>query len=286
MADALGTLGEPVLDHTLVLNVLRGLNDRYSHLAAMITHSCLFPSFSDVRANLLIEEVTMASKVSGHAIPQGVVQITPVANDHGMVTRGKHGFREPRTIMNLQAITLSPIPKAYRGALADPNWHDAMQEEFTALQANKTWDLVPPPPSINIVTGKWVFRHKLHPDGTLDRYKARWVLRGFTQCPGIDFGETFSPTVKPAAIRTVLSLAVSQNWVVYQLDVKNAFLHGTLEETVYCKDGNVSGSDRVESPCTQNRNPKSKPKPEPNTDSSGNPSPKPNPRIPKTRTNT
>jgi hypothetical protein len=157
MADALGTLGELVLDHTLVLNVLRGLNDRYSHLAAMITHSCLFPSFSDVRANLLIEEVTMASKVSGHAIPQGVVQITPVANDHGMVTRGKHGFREPRTIMNLQAITLSPIPKAYRGALADPNWHDAMQEEFTALQANKTWDLVPPPPSINIVTGKGFF---------------------------------------------------------------------------------------------------------------------------------
>jgi hypothetical protein len=109
-----------------------------------------------------------------------------------------------------------------------------MLEEFTALQANHTWDLVPPPPGINIVTGKWVFRHKLHPDGTLDRYKARWVLRGFTQCPGIDFGETFSPVVKPATIRTVLSLAVSQNWAVHQLDVKNAFLHGTLDETVYC----------------------------------------------------
>jgi hypothetical protein len=109
-----------------------------------------------------------------------------------------------------------------------------MQEEFTALQANHTWDLVPPPPGTNIVTGKWVYQHKLHPDGILDRYKARWVLRGFTQRPGIDFGETFSPVVKPATIRTVLSLAVSQNWAVHQLDVKNAFLHGTLEETVYC----------------------------------------------------
>jgi hypothetical protein len=136
--------------------------------------------------------------------------------------------------MNLQAIALSPVPKTYRGALGDPNWRDATQEEFTALQANQTWDLVPPPSDINIVTGKWIFRHKLHPDGTLDRYKARWVLRGFTQRPGLDFGETFSPVVKPATIRTMLSLVVSHNWVVHQLEVKNAFLHGTLEERVYC----------------------------------------------------
>jgi hypothetical protein len=59
--------------------------------------------------------------------------------------------------MNLQATALSPILKTYRGALADPNWRDTMQEEFTALQANHTWDHVPPPPDINIVTGKWVF---------------------------------------------------------------------------------------------------------------------------------
>jgi histone deacetylase 1/2 len=109
-----------------------------------------------------------------------------------------------------------------------------MLEELTALQANNTWDLVPPPRGTNIVTGKWVYRHKLHPDGTLDRYKARWVLRGFTQRPGIDFGETFSPVVKPATIRTVLSLALSRNWPINQLDVKNAFLHGTLNETDHC----------------------------------------------------
>ena len=115
------------------------------------------------------------------------------------------------TLMNLQATILSHIPKTYRGALADPNWRDAMQEEFIALQANHTWDLVPPPPGANIVTGKWVYKHKLHPDGTLDRYKACWVLRGFTQRPSIDFGEAFSPVVKPATIRTVLSLAVSHN---------------------------------------------------------------------------
>jgi hypothetical protein len=109
-----------------------------------------------------------------------------------------------------------------------------MEEEFSALMSNNTWDLVPRPPGANIVTGKWIFRHKYHADGSLDRYKARWVLRGFTQRPGVDYDETFSPVVKPATVRTVLSLALSQQWPVHQLDVKNAFLHGTLSETVYC----------------------------------------------------
>jgi histone deacetylase 1/2 len=85
-----------------------------------------------------------------------------------------------------------------------------MEEEFTALQLNKTWDLVPRPAGTNIVSGKWIFKHKFNADGTLERYKARWVLRGFTQRPGIDFDETFSPVVKPATVRTVLSLALSR----------------------------------------------------------------------------
>jgi hypothetical protein len=63
----------------------------------------------------------------------------------------------------------------------------------------------------NLVTGKWIFRHKLHADGSLDRYKARWVLRGFTQRPGFYYDETFSLVVKPATVRVVLSLALSQD---------------------------------------------------------------------------
>jgi hypothetical protein len=109
-----------------------------------------------------------------------------------------------------------------------------MEAEYEALQANHTWDLVPAPPGANVVTGKWIFKLKLHADGSLERYKARYVLRGFTQRPGVDFDETFSPVVKPATIRTVLTLAMARDWPVHQLDVTNAFLHGTLTETVYC----------------------------------------------------
>ncbi|WVZ62711.1 hypothetical protein U9M48_012422 [Paspalum notatum var. saurae] len=108
-----------------------------------------------------------------------------------------------------------------------------MEEEYTTLLANQTWDLVPRPFGCNVVT-EWIWTHKWRADSTLDRYKARWVLRGFTQRPGVDYDETFSPVVKPATVRTVLSLALSRSWPVHQLDVKNAFLHGTLTETVYC----------------------------------------------------
>jgi hypothetical protein len=110
-----------------------------------------------------------------------------------------------------------------------------MQEEYRALMANQTWTLVPRPPGANVVTGKWLFRHKLRADGSLERYKARWVVRGFTQRPGVDFDETFSPVVKSATIRAVLAIAAARDWPVHQMDVNNAFLHGHLVERVYCQ---------------------------------------------------
>ncbi|XP_071689223.1 uncharacterized mitochondrial protein AtMg00810-like [Rutidosis leptorrhynchoides] len=79
----------------------------------------------------------------------------------------------------------------------------------------------------------WILHHKIRSDGTFERYKARLVGDGRSQQVGIDCYETFSPVVKPATIRTVLSIAISKEWPIYQLDVKNAFLHGNLNETVY-----------------------------------------------------
>nr|GEW08608.1 hypothetical protein [Tanacetum cinerariifolium] len=93
--------------------------------------------------------------------------------------------------------------------------------------------LVSRPAVVNMVRSMWLFKHNLHADGTLSRYKARLVANGSSQQLGVDFDETFSPVVKPATIRTVLSLAVSRKWPIHQLDVKNAFLNGDLSKTVY-----------------------------------------------------
>jgi hypothetical protein len=109
-----------------------------------------------------------------------------------------------------------------------------MEDEYGALMSNRIWDLVPRPQGSNIVTDKWVFMHKFCVDGTFDRYKARWVVWGFTQRPRVDYDETFIPVVKPATVRTMLATAFSHNWLIQQLDVNNAFLHSTLTETVYC----------------------------------------------------
>jgi hypothetical protein len=76
---------------------------------------------------------------------------------------------------------------------------------------NGTWKLFPRPRGSNVITSNWIFTHKSLSDETFNRYKARWVLWGFTQCPGVDYDETFSPVVKPATIRTVLTIAASRD---------------------------------------------------------------------------
>jgi hypothetical protein len=151
------------------------------------------------------------------------------------VTRTQSGVISRIQYKGLAAIVPSPVSSNYRSGLADPNWRAAMAEEFQALIDNGTWRLVPLPSGANVVSGKWIFKHKYHSDGTLARHKARWVVRGFSQQHGIDYDETFSPVVKPATIRAVLSIVVSRTWPIHQLDVKNAFLHGHLDETVYCQ---------------------------------------------------
>ena len=137
-------------------------------------------------------------------------------------------YANPTTIQNRPT-----EPKTITQALKDPHWKKAMDSEISALRTMGTWVLVSPTPTQNLVKCKWIFRIKYNSDGSIDRYKARLVAKGFQQRPGIDYSETFSPVVRPATIRTLLTLAVTNGWHLRQLDINNAFLQGTLTDEVY-----------------------------------------------------
>ena len=103
-----------------------------------------------------------------------------------------------------------------------------MDEEMTALDVNHTWDLVPLPSGKKAIGCKWVYKIKHKADGSIERYRARLVTKGYAQTYGIDYEETFSPIAKIATIRTVIAVSTTKGWYMHQMDVKNAFLHGEL----------------------------------------------------------
>jgi hypothetical protein len=153
--------------------------------------------------------------------------------------RLQHGIKKPKTYtdgtIRYGLLTATGEPSKLGEALDDVRWREAMNDEYQALMDNKIWQLVPPSSTRNIIDCKWVFCIKKNVDGTIDRYKARLVAKVFKQRHGIDYEETFSLVVKSATIRLVLTIAVSRGWSLRQLDVKNVFLHGVLEEGVYMK---------------------------------------------------
>ncbi|KAL5571119.1 hypothetical protein UlMin_020716 [Ulmus minor] len=105
-------------------------------------------------------------------------------------------------------------PRSTQEALNLKPWLATMKEEVKALQRNKTWVLAPFSSSYNLVGRKWVFKVKCNADSTFQRCKARLMAKGFTQTPGIDFLETFSPVVKASTIRVILTIVVSRDWTV------------------------------------------------------------------------
>nr|CAD1824666.1 unnamed protein product [Ananas comosus var. bracteatus] len=124
-------------------------------------------------------------------------------------------------------------PTSYAEAITQPEWRKAMKEELNALEKNHTWDLALLPKGKKPVGCRWVYKIKYHPDGRIERYKARLVAKGFTQIYGVDYKETFAPVAKMSSVRVLLSVAINLDWPLYQLDVKNAFLYGELQEEVY-----------------------------------------------------
>ena len=111
-----------------------------------------------------------------------------------------------------------------------PNWEQALAEELTTLHEAGTWEIVEPPPGVNIVGSKWVFKAKKDAEGNVARKKARLIAQGFSQIPGIDYFDTYAPVAQLASIQTILALAARNDMELHQIDIKGAYLNGKLNE--------------------------------------------------------
>ena len=131
----------------------------------------------------------------------------------------------------LAATYVGHDPASYNEAIWSKDadeWREACQYEMNALATNDTWELVNLPAGRKAVKSKWVFKLKV--DGC---FHACLVAKGFTQIPGIDFDETFSPVTRFESLRLLLALAILEDWHIHQMDIKLAFLNGVLNEEIY-----------------------------------------------------
>ena len=129
-------------------------------------------------------------------------------------------------------------PETYREAINCPEaefWIEAMNEEYNSLIKNNTWTLCRLPPDRKAIEGKWICKYKPGFKTTSPRYKARFVIKGFSQIHGIDYTETYAPVAKTFSFRMIMAIAAEKDLEMIQLDVKTAFLYGTLEEEIYMK---------------------------------------------------
>ena len=108
-----------------------------------------------------------------------------------------------------------------------------MLNDYQLIMKNDVWDVVPRPEGKFVVTSKWIYKIKHAADGSIEKYKARFMSRGFSQKEGIDYEETFAPVARYTSIRSVLALDAVMKWKIHQMDVKTAFLNGVVEEEVY-----------------------------------------------------
>jgi hypothetical protein len=108
-----------------------------------------------------------------------------------------------------------------------------MVEEYDSIVKNSVWDIVPRPIDKSVVGSRWIYKVKQDADGSVEKYKARFVARRFSQIEGIDYGETFAPVARYSSIRSILALSTQMGWRIHQMDVKTAFLNGIIEEEMY-----------------------------------------------------
>ncbi|GJW29529.1 putative ribonuclease H-like domain-containing protein [Tanacetum coccineum] len=190
-------------------------------------YTCLFKNQANPAGS---KEVIHIDEQTDEAAELMVVSSTSrkAAVSENIATKKTHSPKQPSS---------TPIfpkePKKIAEALQDDSWVQAMQEELLQFKLQQVWVLVDLPHGMKVIGTKWVYRNKRDERGVVVRNKARLVAQGYTQEEGIDYDEVFAPVARIEAIRLFLAFASFMGFIVYQMDVKSAFLYGTIDEEVY-----------------------------------------------------
>jgi hypothetical protein len=143
---------------------------------------------------------------------------------------------KPKAFSNYMALMcdlLEKKPTCFEEYIQKKEWANAMTEEYQSIMKNDVWEIVPRPKSKDVVSSKWLYKIKHVADGSIEKYKVRFVAHGFSQKEGIDYEETFALVARYTSIRTIISLVAKMKWKLHQMDVKITFLNGFIEEEVY-----------------------------------------------------
>ncbi|KAJ9563152.1 hypothetical protein OSB04_008312 [Centaurea solstitialis] len=190
------------------------------------------------------QEPEVNDSILGVHLPEEPLHLTRTQKNHPptlvigdiqspMITR-KQSKSLPNPHLSMISVFLSQTePKKAHDAMKDPSWIEAMQEELLQFVLQHVWDLVDLPKGHRVIGTKWIFRNKTDERGIVIKNKARLVAQGYTQEEGIDYDDVFAPVARIEAIRLFLAFASYKGFKVYQMDVKSAFLYGTIDEEVY-----------------------------------------------------
>ena len=126
---------------------------------------------------------------------------------------------------------------------------EAMMEEYQSVMKNDVCDILPKPENKSVVSSKWIYKIKHVVDGSIEKYKARFVARGFYHKEEIDYEETFVPVARNTSIKTIMALASMMKWNLHHMDVKESFLNGVIEEELYIKPQGFEVEYRVTHVC-------------------------------------
>ena len=152
----------------------------------------------------------------------------------GRIIRPPENYWEVAHLASIESVD----PKSHKEAMSSANqndWKTAQAVEIDSLEKNKTWSIVPVPADRKVVGSRWVYQTKFNPDGTVNKRKARLVAQGFSQVPGLDFGEVFSPVARLSTVRTVIALSAASKRKMFHIDIKSAYLNAELSEDIFMK---------------------------------------------------